>query len=180
MVKLSKDQPIRVQDDQLAAVTEAPRVIPHLVSTLHAIILHMNDIYTNVNMRHFAGKTSSPPNNSTESSGSIQNNNKTTTLSAPDSSLYCQPTYNTCRVAYKDLEKILPAKPELLESDASDIDDWDSDGSESGVDEAARKLNELCQHDDSTQILATQILSTQNIATAIPIIVVDSAGSAIP
>ena len=33
-----------------------------------------------------------------------------------------------------------------MEYDVSDIDDWDSEDSESGVDKAAQRLDEFCQH----------------------------------
>ena len=53
----------------------------------------------------------------------------------------------------------------LLDSDISDINDWDSE-SEAGVDEAAKMLA-LCPHD------STPITFTQNVATTDPILVVD-------
>ena len=185
MVNWGRGQPIKVQDGQLATVTEALRVIPHLVSTLHTSVLHLSDICTKINMRHFAGRTSTPSNNLLDSGESTLHNNKTTTLSAPNSALHCQPTSNTRRVAYKDLEKIQPAKPELLESDDSEINDWDSDDSESGVDEAAMKLDKLCQHDDptplvSTHLVSAQTVSTPNVAATKPIHVVGSTDSGIP
>ena len=56
-----------------------------------------------------------------------------------------QSSYTTPKVAHKDLQKILPPKPDLLESEVSDID-WDDSGSESGAEitKAAQAPDHLC------------------------------------
>ena len=48
------------------------------------------------------------------------------------------------------MNKILPPKPDLLASDISDIEDWDSE-SEAGIEEAAKVLDSLCQINSSIE-----------------------------
>ena len=65
-------------------------------------------------------------------------------------------------MAYKDLDKILPPKPDLLKSDTSDIEDWDSSSeSEAGIDEAAKMWDSLC-HNISTLDQPTPNVSTHS------------------
>ena len=151
MISQSKDQPIRVRDDQLTILTRALGVISQLVSTLQTSNIYTSDIYTSDfytnNMRHY---TSNRP-------GESLQHDLVTKVPVPDSS---QSTCTTPRVAYKNLDKILPPKPDLLESDTSDIEDWDnSSESEAGMDEATKMLDSLCYN------IATLDQPTPNMST---------------
>ena len=180
MVNRDSKQPIKVQDDQRTVMTKAFRVIPQLVNTLHASVLFISDIINNLDMRHFTGRSSTASSNPTELGESLLHLDKLVKSSAPDITQHCQSTHQAPRVAYKDLGKIASNKPELLESDISDIDDWDSEGSESGVDEAASRLDELCQQDLSTPNTAQHTTTPTNATTNESTLVVGKVDSNIP
>ena len=65
----------------------------------------------------------------------------------------------------------MPTKPELLDSDCSDIDSWDS-GSETKINEAAQMLDELCNNDNEMDIDNTEPTNNNvNVATLVSTLV---------
>ena len=121
------------RDDQLAMLTKALRVFSQLINTVQTRSICTRDSYTN--MRHHI--EDSTPNHSGKS---IQQYSSLT-MSALDPSLLQQSASIAPRVAYKDLDKILPSKPNLLDSDISNVEDWDDSSEDEGVEEAAEMLD---------------------------------------
>ena len=155
MVNQDKGQPIGARNDQLTVLTNALEVILQLVNTMQT-----QSDYTNNNMRHHIDPATS------NHSGELSQHCTSISKSTPDPSLLQQSTRIAHRVAYKDLQKIMPPKPDLLESDVSDIEDWDDSSEGEGVDEAANMLDELCQQ-PAVNEQTTPNISTPNISTQI-------------
>ena len=120
--------------EQTALLNKAIGVIAQLINTLQASTFNIHSNYHD-NMRH------------------LVNNNESTTSNT-------QPTGSTTRVGYKDLNNM---KPKMLESDVSDISEWDGE-SDTEIEQAAKMLDDMCSQQSATDPTSDIENPTQTVA----------------